>query len=68
MDNLIQIELNLQTILDSMTILIILLPIKAHGLSFHFFQSLKVIYFIIVAYCLHMLELYRHCIYKIHDV
>ena len=68
MDNLIQTELNLQTLLDSMTILIILLPIKDHGLSFHFFQSLKVIYFIVVAYCLHMLELYRDCIYRIHDV
>ena len=62
MNNLTQIELNLQTVLDSMTILTILLPIKDHGLSFHFFQSLKVIYFIIVAYCLHMLELYSDCI------
>ena len=68
MNNLIQIELNLQTVLDSMTVPTILLPIKDHGLSFHFFQSLKVMYFIIVAYCLHMLELYSDCIYKIHDV
>ena len=67
-DNLIQTELNLQTVLDSMTILIILLPIKDHGLPFHFFQSFKVIYFIVVTYCLHMLELYRDCIYEIHDV
>jgi len=38
MSNLIGIALNLQIALGSMAILILILPIQEHGISFHFFE------------------------------